>query len=307
MHEAMGSTIGKLRDKIEGRAPGTLAKFPVSAYIALFDAYPALENYGFTSPAVSDMARAIASSAGEQTSFDYHQLLLLELISKNHTAVDASNLPAVIKALYAKNFSRIVDDVAQERQPPDFHRHTNDKFLKDLGVCNLRIIPSGSQKLNRYKFPLGALKGLGLAGALQSGIHLVTRLGGLSPVYDMHTDSHDADLMAEFSPEGWRRFYLNVAALLQVHTDVKGLYGIGWFFDSKVPEISPRLAYLRELVIETGGRLSPVGATDGARESALATSPTRRKLHEEGKYLPTDFLAIWDRGSLIRWARASVR
>jgi hypothetical protein len=66
-----------------------------------------------------------------------------------------------------------------------------------------------------------------------------------------------------------------------------------------------RRYYLRDVVREGGGSIFRVGLSEGARTSALATSPTRRKLYEEQKYVPTDFMAVWDRSSLLRWASKS--
>jgi len=291
----------QLRQKIERIDANRLKNYPPSDCIRLLDASPDRLSYSYVHPKVAAVLEA-AGERGHPLSSEYHKLLLLELIAHHEARIAASDLPASIKSWYARNYVRIADDAAQDRQSPAFYHFRNDKYLKDLGVCSGRIIPAGAQKLNRYNLPLGALRHAG-PGALVKAAMRVARMGGRGPVYDMHTDSHDPDLMSEFSPEGWRKFYLNVAELLQVQSDVRGLFGIGWFFDPQVAEISPRLAYLRDLVHESGGRIFKVGANEGARESALATSPTRRKLHEEGRYVPTDYMALWDRRSLMRWAR----
>ena len=291
----------ELRQKIERMDPNRLKEHPIADCIRLLNGSPDRSSYSHVPPKVVDMLEA-AGERGHPLSSGYHQLLLLELIAHQKARIATSGLPASIKCWYARNFKRIADDAANDRQPPGFYHFRNDKYLKDLGVCNGRIIPAGAQKLNRYNLPLGALRHGGI-GQLVAAALCVVRMGGLGPVYDMHTDSHDPELMSEFSPQGWRDFYRNVAELMQVQRDVRGLFGIGWFFDPQVAEISPRLAYLRDLVHESGGRIIKVGANEGARESALATSPTRRRLHEEGRYLPTDYMALWDRRALLRWAQ----
>ena len=291
----------QLRQKIERIDPNRLKKHPLEACIHHLQASPDRLSYSYVPQKVVEVLDAVGER-GQPLSSEYHKLLLLELIAHHEWRIATSELPASIKSWYARNFKRITEDAADDRQPPDFYHFRNDKYLKDLGVCTGRIIPAGAQKLNRYNLPLGALRRAGF-GQLAAAALCVARMGGLGPVYDMHTDSHDPELMSEFSPQGWRQFYQNVAELMQVHGDVRGLFGIGWFFDPRVAEISPRLAYLRDLVHESGGRIFKVGASEGARESALATSPTRRKLHEEGRYEPTDYMALWDRRSLLRWAQ----
>jgi hypothetical protein len=291
----MRHRIGQLDDNL-------LARHPLQACVDIYDAEPDCRHYAHVDPRLLRTLAAVVA-LGPVVSGEYHKLLLLELIAARRSRIAASNLPVAIKTWYERNFTRIVEDAAQTRQTPEFYHHANDQYLKDLGLCAGRIIPAGAQKLNRYKLPIGALKRGGFA-QLSGAAATMFRMGGLSPVFDMHTDSHDPELLAEFSPEGWRQFYLNVATLLAVQTDVRGLFGIGWFFDPEVARISPRLGYLRDLVTESGGHMFKVGETAGAQHSALATSPTRRQLHAEGKYHPTDYMAVWTRGALMGWSRA---
>lgn len=301
MLDQLNELISTRRATFEERHPGVLARSPLERAVRLTDDGTSRPSYSHVSPELASLLSGLGER-GSAASSAYHELLLLALIQSRAAAVASSpSLTDTIKGWYLKNYTRIIEAAAAQRPLPEFYHHSVDAYLKDLGVCSGRIIPAGVQKLNRYDLPVRGLR-RERPGRILTGLGCVVRMGGRGPVFDMHTDSHDPDLMAEFTPEGWRRFYLTVAELMARQPDVRGLFGIGWFFDPQLAHVSPRLNYLRELVAESGGHLFNMGANEGARQSALATSPTRRELHEAGRYEPTNYMALWDRHALLRWA-----
>ncbi len=289
-----------LRSKIQGAHPGLLEDFSVSRYVDALAALPKVVPYDHVSADIYKLEKTLTERFGAPAAALYFQLALCELIQQNGPVVARGPLPESVKARFQVNFQRILSAIENETCPPEFYRHRDDKFLKDIGVASGRVIPAGAQKINTTRLPLRIVKGLEL---LKLGAFAAWHLGKLAPIFDMHTDSHDPDLLAEFSETGWRNFYITAAHVLEQRPDVIGMYGIGWFFDPAVAGVSPRLGYVRELTLESGARSYCVGPTEGARGSALATSPTRKKLYEEKKYLPQDYLVVWDRKSLIEWAR----
>jgi hypothetical protein len=291
-----------LRAKLSALHPSVINEFPVETYLQAVSRYPAVAAYNHVSPEIYQLERALKERIGASGAALYFQLVLCELIQKNAPAMASGPLPESVKSRFLVNAQRITSAIELESHPAAFYRHGDDKFLKDIGVAALRVLPAGAQKINQTRLPLRIVKGL---EQLKLGAFVALRLGKQGPIFDMHTDSHDPDLLAEFSEKGWRDFYKTVAQVLEQNPQVIGLFGIGWFFDPAVAVVSPRLSYARELALASGARSFCVGPTDGARESALATSPTRRKLYEEGKYLPQDHLVVWSRKSLIAWAKGS--
>ncbi len=85
------------------------------------------------------------------------------------------------------------------------------------------------------------------------------------------------------------------------------MVGTSWFYDPALPAISPRLAYLQQRPLEAGAFLVRHGRGAIYTERATLTSETRRKLYEEGKYLPVCFSLVWPRDALIAWAERSGR
>ncbi len=122
----------------------------------------------------------------------------------------------------------------------------------------------------------------------------------------MHTDSNDPELLSEFNEIGWQEFYIRVAELMKINTSIKGIYGGSWFFDPDLEEISPRLSYLRKIPIENGGRFFYTGSNEHDIKLSTLKSKTRKKLYQEGKYLPKSYLLIWSRTKLLAWADKKV-
>lgn len=126
--------------------------------------------------------------------------------------------------------------------------------------------------------------------------------GGLGLWYRPHTD---INCLGEYDADGFNRYYRRVAELLRLHPNVKGLVGTSWFYDPVVPKISPRLAFLPQQQIEMGAFCFKHGSGTFEIENATKTSPTRRKLYEEGRYLPTSYSWILPRDRLIKWSEVS--
>ena len=90
--------------------------------------------------------------------------------------------------------------------------------------------------------------------------------------------------------------------LLKQDKRIKGVFGVSWFYDPQLTEISPRLVYLRKLFTDNGGRVFYIGPNEQATKDALTRSQTRRDLYEQGKYVPTHYIIIWSRKDVLAWA-----
>lgn len=93
-----------------------------------------------------------------------------------------------------------------------------------------------------------------------------------------------------------------VADLLKIKKYVKGVIGLTWLYDPKLKEISPELAYLREMVEENGASLFLVGTNQATIENATRLSPKRRELYMAEDYIPTSYIYVWPRKKIIEWA-----
>jgi hypothetical protein len=298
--------IKQIRDKITNEInsydDSLLSKFPPSEYIKLSDSYPTVHDYQYVSPEIKNYTGHIIQTSNENILELYHKVILLDLISRNMATIEKDNIPESVKVLYIQNFQRITDNIEADTEASGFYLHQNDKFLKDWGVCAKWIIPVGATKINVDRISKKFLLKKDLWQLIRGSFYIIFKLGGFEPLYVMHTDSHDPASIGDFSQEGFNRLFLRVAQLLKINKNIKGLYCMGWLNDPKLSEISPRLAFARTIFTDNGGVVFYLGPSQNAVESATLKSATRRQLYQEGKYIPTEYLAIWSRKKLIEWA-----
>ena len=64
------------------------------------------------------------------------------------------------------------------------------------------------------------------------------RSRGFRPFYELHMDPEGR---REFTSEGWDRCFLRIADLLEMHSEIKGVFGRSWWYDPEVERITPRI------------------------------------------------------------------
>ena len=291
----------KITEELSGTSRDLLSVFPIQKYIEYIDCYPAISGYGFVGKKVNELCRNIVSTSNEHTLQLYHQLLLVDLISIADNKIRTKNFPAEIVNLFSSNFNRIALEIEAGTDIKSY-TYAEDRFRKKLAVCSLRMIPAGAQKINLVRMSRRILLQHGIFQFTRALSFVLIELGGFQPLFEMHTDSNDPELMAEFNESGWLMFYRRVSELLKLRPEIKGIVGNSWFYDPQLEKISPRLTYLRKIVTENGGCLFYVGPSASAIKDATLKSPTRKKLYEEGTYIPTDYLVVWPRKQLICWS-----
>ena len=185
---------------------------------------------------------------------------------------------------------------------PRSYTYEKDTFCKDFALCNLRLIPAGAQKIHLSTLRNTFLFKGGPAQFIRGIAFITIKLGGFSPLFEMHAHAEDPHLMSEFNEDGWAQFYKRVSKILENQPNVRGIFSSSWYFDPVLRTISPKLVYLRRTVTDNGGRLFYVGSDDQSIENATMKSLTRRTLYQRGKYMPTKYLVVWPRQSLIDWA-----
>lgn len=205
-------------------------------------------------------------------------------------------LPARVRAQQLRQFQRMAADTDEQA---DWLQVDHDLFHKEFGIATLRLYVAGAQLVDpRCGIPRSIVMKGGLA-SLPANLAAILRLGGFRKYFQIHTHQFMLDA---FNEEGWNECYLCCAELYPLHPDVLGMYGGSWFYDPALDTISPRLSYLRAIPMAGGAELFFVEEGGSARNNSLSTSPTRRKLYEEGKYSPKSYMLVWGRSRQMAWA-----
>jgi hypothetical protein len=122
--------------------------------------------------------------------------------------------------------------------------------------------------------------------------------GGRRPFFEGHT--HDPMARIKYwNANGWFQALRLIALALPAFPKHKGAFGTAWFYDPAMATVSPNLLFASDLQVGKGAFRLRVGPNAAAHMNATATSAARRRLVEEGKYLPADYSIIWSRKSLL--------
>jgi hypothetical protein len=256
---------------------------------------------GFLASPFMAEVRRLEAAEGPAQRAAFLRDTLRALIERHQPRIAALRLPPTVKTLIEKEYARIVRNLAKA-----------DDSVFDLGHhslrCDFRIVgfgrtPVGVEHIEVGGVPRSLLWKGGLAQAIRVG-NLFLRAGGPTPFYVGHLThgiKPHAFLLAynTKTQEFWHR---NVAECLQMNPHIRGFLATSWLYDPQLAHVSPHLAFLREGSLAHGAVLAHVGPTEGAVRYALAHAPDRRRLYDEGKYVPTSHAVIWTRDAMLTWA-----
>lgn len=299
-NEKSGSTVraANLQKRLADCYPGLLERYPIDDYIDLLDATPQREHYHYISPEVAAYQQQVLDSFGQTGLEDYNRATMLGLIDAFDERSAKHNYPKSIIDQFKTNFSRI--ELKIDRVEPESFLHTNDRFLKDFAICRQCVFPAGGAWIvDRDKsFSRNVLFTGGIRQFFRFLLFYLFVARGNAPLYLIHTH---LDLLEGFNAKELEKCHARIAEMLERHPEVKGLYGSSWLIDPAIERVSPRHAYFRKQRQDNGAWVFRVG--EDLHGGALETSATRRRLYEEGKYIPTAYLVVWTRKKMIDWAR----
>lgn len=274
---------------------GMLDALPAGHFIAALDSQDPYLGYGHLPPSLLAFARETSARHGPDSLSRYLAVVLLTLITEAQDRIAAIGLPAVFEGEFAASFTRILRGL--EAAGGRGLAIEDDLFLKDLGICRGVMIPCVSHLIYRHAgIPRRLLLRQDLGLMLRGFAFTALRTHGRRPFLVNHVHM---SMRAHFTPEGRERCYALVAELLRLWPDSRGLVGASWYYDPKVADISPRLAYLRQVPEACGALFLKAGGGAGAAD-ALHRSPTRQRLHAEGRYDPQVYYMIWARKDILR-------
>lgn len=217
--------------------------------------------------------------------------LLLWHIERFEEAFAGSGLDPEFRLQAIDSIHRILGQIEAGTDWADVRR---DSYMKDLGIVRLSVLAAVGQLI--YPFA-GIWRSKVLKGGPKAIWQVYGRCGGARPYLEIHT--HDPMAADYFNPTGWEETYRLTAKVFRSFPEAKGMLGTSWFYDPQIETISPRLAYLRQVPGSKGAFFLPTGPNPSSIALATATSPTRRKLYEEGKYVPNPHALLWSKKDIL--------
>ena len=232
---------------------------------------------------------------GIEVSLQYNKVLVCKFILENYFNIDKHSFPAEVSTYLKEDFLRIFDFVKKDNRK--YLTFKNYQFLSYVEELCFKRFPVGIQNIATSGFSRSLIFKQSFPKAI-SLVKLMLALGGNSPYFVLHLNPHRLRL---FNFEGWNNVFHLVARMMITHPDIKGLLAGAWFYDPKVKQISPELNYIRELIENIGGEFFRVGSSEDDKADAFAFSRVRKVAYEEGRYVPTKYITIIPRLTLLKY------
>lgn len=264
--------------------------------IAYFDIVPIEAAYHYVPAELLVLWSDIQSGFGEGGFEAFQKITMLKLIERFEARSQGRRYTENIRKQFDKSFQRITKSI--DNDSFTHYRSRNDILLKDLAICRQKVFPAGGARIVEPR--AGFSRSLMFKGGVRQGarfLRLLVSLGGNRPVYSHHM--HLSELK-QFNQKGFEECNLNMAEMLTLNPEIKGVHCGSWLYDPALSFAGPKLAYMREIQTNNGAFLFYAGVDLGG--GALAKSKSRQELYDQGKYVPKSFHIVWPRDRVIAWA-----
>ncbi len=241
---------------------------------------------------------ALENRTTEVTFMNYHKLLMLEFLKRLPEKMHKKRIPSSISSYLRGQTDRILLNIQKDKM--EFFTLHNGLFRLDVNICRTRLIPCGVEVVDEYSgFPIRFLL-RGIIKQRSAVVRMIKIFGcGFSPFYETHMDRRTIRL---FCKEEFEACYLRVAEMLAMNSEYKGVISNSWWNDPKLEIISPSLNFLRKLPVSNGAILFRGISDSETVEDATMFSTKRRELFQKGAYIPTRYIVVWPRDSILSWA-----
>ncbi|MCU1449973.1 MAG: hypothetical protein JWP02_2143 [Acidimicrobiales bacterium] len=268
-------TVGRLQSELDEERRTWLRDVPVRRAIEEFDAYPETVDFDFVSADVEALDAEIHLLGGHEWARAYWRLVMLHFVIRGLQEPRTFVLPPPVHELLVADLGRIVDNAIDGTGPED--PLADDDFILDLAIGRGAAIPMDQF----FSVPISIQEA---SGGFTPGTWMNVHLRG---------DDFTRETLDAMTP-------LNFAFFL-ANPEVQGWFGVGWMLDPELADVSPHLAWYRELMLQAGAHISPAGTDDTTVALATAASATRRTLFDQGRYQPRDWRVIMPREQGLLW------
>jgi len=295
------SEIQRLQVEITSFHP-LLKEFPPEDYIRYLRAASTYSTHKEIPENVLRLSSAIKKKYGTLVTDQYHKLILLKLMRSDELNDHSLHLHEEFLQVKEQKMNTLFKSIQKPIIREGQFSYSHERFIYYLRICLGISVAFGPFRMNKYRPGLGYIKYI-----LQTATHNKHFVGNLkwminiysnSPMLDLHIDQFDMDLVKYFNEKGWKALFRAVNELFIYNPDVKAITGNSWFFDPVLKNISPEIAFIRELIDQLGGQFYFLGQTKNGVINATRGNFNRKELYKNGLYHPVNYLFILTRDSL---------
>jgi len=300
--EPINGRVARARESLLARAGENaviLGPARIEKWLSRLPQYDRTRPYRQLKPSLDALDAELSGAYGERAALLVALGMLLHLVATHESRWSRDSLDAELQPDFVDSFHRILD--AAERGGSTSMRMNRDNFAKDLAICLHRLIPAGGQLVDPGAgVPRSILLRPPPTALARKAWYMLVACGGFAPFAEFHTHERMRYL---FTPEGWEYCFRRLPAVFRCYPELKGVFAASWFFDPKVPSISPALSFVRDVSERWGGLIMREGIDPGATADALVMSAERRELQAQGRYQPVRYVMVAAKSRILARAR----
>jgi hypothetical protein len=174
-------------------------------------------------------------------------------------------------------------------------------FVALAKIATLRRFPAGQMTWEVSGIPRSWLPKVPPASLPRVAQYLL-KLGGLGPAFVPHLNATRKDRAALLERETNRSWY-RMAQSMKLQPAIRGLVASSWLHSPDTMRVSPHMTGFSRALLDNGALLIRHHRAD-LDCGVFYRSPERKKLYDEGQFVPTHGLVIWPRKEMLAWADA---
>jgi hypothetical protein len=174
-------------------------------------------------------------------------------------------------------------------------------FVALAKIATLRRFPAGQMTWEVSGIPRSWLPKVPLHAMPRVARYLL-KLGGLRPAFVPHLNATRKDRAALLERETNRSWY-RMAQSMKLQPQIRGLVASSWLHSPDTMRVSPHLAAFSRALLDNGALLIRHHTAD-LDCGVFHRSPERKKMYDDGEFVPTHGLVIWPRTEMLAWAEA---
>ena len=174
-------------------------------------------------------------------------------------------------------------------------------FVALAKLATLRRFPAGQMTWEVSGIPRSWLPKVPPTSLPRVAQYLV-KLGGLGPAFVPHLNATRKDRAALLERETNRSWY-RMAQSMKRQPAIRGLVASSWLHSPDTMRVSPHMTGFSRALLDHGALLIRHHRAD-LDCGVFYRSPERKKLYDEGQFVPTHGLVIWPRKEMLAWADA---
>ena len=174
-------------------------------------------------------------------------------------------------------------------------------FVALAKIATLRRFPAGQMTWEVSGIPRSWLPKVPLRSMPRVAQYL-GRLGRLGPAFVPHLNATRKDRAALIERETNRSWY-RMAQSMKLQPQIVGLVASSWLHSPDTMRVSPHLTAFSQALLDGGALVIRHHRAD-LECGVFHRSPERKKLYEDGDFIPTHGMVIWPRKEMLAWADA---